>query len=164
MALSLATTERRSNMNVELLRNYKKLVKEQEEFAKLTGIAFREFEKCSLRTLTKEIQPAWLKICEWSDEHHQNPYFSFSNEEDATIKDAFNKVSEAQINRKEFSKILKPYIQKVSDYKCTLTKALQEHEQLISEAYALHFGEYSELEHFFMSSQVKEIIMKFLLK
>lgn len=147
--------------NAELVRDCTILKKELEEFAELTKVAFRDFKKCSLRILTEEIQVAWMKISDWSTGDRKSPFFAFDDESEATLKNAFSKVSEAKINRDEFAKIMEPFIQQVSDYKCEFSRALLEKEKDLAEAYTTHFC-HSEYASFFSIPQIKDIIMSFL--
>lgn len=149
--------------NVELIRSYKLLQREQEEFSELLKVAFSDFRKCSLRILIEEIQPAWMKICDWSCKDRQAPSFTFDAGDEALLKSAFLQVSEARINRDEFDEIMEPFIQKVSDYKCEFSNSLRKKEQAVSKAYTNHFSSCAEYyEPFFSMPQVKNIIISFL--
>lgn len=151
--------------NAELIRDCKILRKEWEEFCAVRKVALQGFEKCSLKTLSEKSQPAWMQLSSWycnGEVNRQGPFFAFTDEEEAAINSAFAQVSEARINREEFTKIMEPYIKRVSDYSIEFSEALAANEKAISEAYERHFGKDSDTAYFFRHSLVKEKILSFL--
>lgn len=151
--------------NLELIRDYTVLQKEWEEFVAVKKVALQGFEKCSLKTLSEKIQPAWMQLSSWycnGEVNRQGPFFAFTDEEENAINSAFSQVLQAKINRKEFSEFMELYIKRVSDFSIEFSEALVAKEKAISEAYDKHFEKDSDTAYFFRHSAVKEKILSFL--
>lgn len=151
--------------NAEHIAYCTQLQKELREFEGLTDVAFASFEKCSLKTLTGEIQEAWMKISNWSvDEDQKGATFAFDEKFKKTLENAFMQVSEAKINRKEFTEMMQPYIQEAVEYGIRLAAVISEKKKDILKAYKQHLREWPDIEDLLNQPSVMDSLKEFLQK
>lgn len=146
----------------EIARKKEAVKKDLEEFTKLEEEAFKVFEHAiwtTLENIKKSYDSgAWHELLCW-----KVGFFQPKNEN--VIQEAFQQLSTATINRKEFYDKLSGCRDDIEKYIKELTDELQELERQLDEAYNDFVqNETGDYKWIFEQTFVKELVLKFLLK
>ena len=143
----------------EIARKKEAVEKDLAKFTELKEEAFKVFD-CSFWATLKNIQKsydsgAWNELLSWKD-------CVFNSENEEAIREAFQQLSTATINRKEFHDKLSGCRDDIEKYLQDLTNELQKLERQLDKAYDDFVqNETGEYKWIFEHSFVKEIVLKF---